>query len=250
MTPPPTLQQLIETVRADAPGDTPLDQLTQASKTASDLEEVTDALLGHFVDRCRHQGHSWSEISAALGVTKQAAHKRFTPAGPPTFERFTPRARRALQAAATQARRLGSSQIKSEHLLLGLFDLPQGIAAQVLTESNVTQERVLAQLGGTPVGDADEKPSDTPMPYTADAKDVLRSAVMEALQLSHNYIGTEHLLLALYAEPPTAATSALVALGASHDEIAAKIAGKIEAILSQYNKEGVPNTEIGGTGKA
>src|SRR6266481_8319494 len=102
MTPPPTLQELIETVRQDADSNRPLDQLVAAAGAAAQLEETTDALLGYFVDRCRRDGRSWTEISNALGVTKQAVHKRFaaalaahifaaTPA--PTFERFTGRAR-------------------------------------------------------------------------------------------------------------------------------------------------------------
>jgi hypothetical protein len=86
VTPAPGLQELIATVERDAASRDPLDLLTTASSTVARLEEVGDAVLGHFVDRCRRQGHSWSEISAALGVSKQAAHKRFSfPA--PTLER-------------------------------------------------------------------------------------------------------------------------------------------------------------------
>src|SRR5215470_11920771 len=108
MTPPPTLQELIEIVRQDAGSDQPLDQLVAAAAAAAQLEETTDALLGHFVDRCRREGRSWSEISAALGVTKQAVHKRFAAAmadrmilavPDPSLERMTPRAQRVLTAA-------------------------------------------------------------------------------------------------------------------------------------------------------
>jgi hypothetical protein len=78
MTSAPGLQELIESVERDASGPGPLDLLATASSTVSQLEETADALLGHFVDRCRRHGHSWSEISTALGVSKQAAHKRFS----------------------------------------------------------------------------------------------------------------------------------------------------------------------------
>jgi hypothetical protein len=232
MTPPPTLQELIETVRADAPGESPLQQLTQASKTASDLEDVTDALLGHFVDRCRRQGHSWSEISAALGVTKQAAHKRFTPPSAPTMERFTPRARQVVLAAANEARRFGSPEVRSEHLLLAQFDQPQGIAAVVLADLGITAERILVQLGATPAAAPKGTRSEDQIPFSGDGKAVLQRALMEALQLGHNYIGTEHLLLGAFADPPTAATNALVELGADRDDVAARI----EQILAQYKK--------------
>jgi hypothetical protein len=79
MAPAPTLQQLIESVRQDAGSDQALDQLATAAAVAALLQETTDALLGHFVDQCRRDGRSWSEISNALGVTKQAVHKRFAP---------------------------------------------------------------------------------------------------------------------------------------------------------------------------
>ncbi|HZI37104.1 MAG TPA: hypothetical protein VFF24_02265, partial [Acidimicrobiia bacterium] len=116
MTPAPTLQGLIETVEADAASADPLDLLATASSTVAQLAEVGDAVLGHFVDRCRRNGHSWTEISGALGVTKQAAHKRFSFTAP-TLERFTERARRAVDAAAVAARDLRHNFVGTEHLL-------------------------------------------------------------------------------------------------------------------------------------
>src|ERR1700727_3181102 len=119
MTPSPTLQALIDGVEADAPGSEALLQLSQASRTVGDLEQVGDALLGHFVDQCRRSGHSWSEISGALGVSKQAAHKRFTFDAPP-LERFTERARSALSQSEVEAHRLSHGFVGTEHVLLGL----------------------------------------------------------------------------------------------------------------------------------
>jgi ATP-dependent Clp protease ATP-binding subunit ClpA len=155
MTPPPTLQELIDTVRQDAGSDQPLDQLVAAAAAAAQLEETTDALLGHFVDRCRRDGRSWSEISNALGVTKQAVHKRFasalaahivaaTPA--PTFERFTDRARHVVAAARRVATSLGAGAVGTEHLLLALFAEPEGIAGRTLAAMNVTEDSVRAAL--------------------------------------------------------------------------------------------------------
>ena len=77
MATPPGLRELIEAVRAAAPSGDALDQVAQATRAVAELEAVSDALLGHFVDQCRRSGRSWSEISAALGVSKQAAHQRF-----------------------------------------------------------------------------------------------------------------------------------------------------------------------------
>ena len=119
MTPPPSLQDLIDTVRQDAESANALDQLSTAATTVAQIEDTSDALLGHFVDRCRREGRSWSEISAALGVSKQAVHKRFAasmadqiiasiPA--PTLERFTARARVVLASAALAARDAGQDK--------------------------------------------------------------------------------------------------------------------------------------------
>ena len=77
MTPPPNLQDLIEVVQRDTGTGNALDQLATATVTVAQIEDTSDALLGYFVDRCRREGRSWSEISSALGVTKQAVHKRF-----------------------------------------------------------------------------------------------------------------------------------------------------------------------------
>jgi hypothetical protein len=220
MTPAPTLQELIEGVRADAPGEDALFQLSQASRTASELEETTDALLGHFVDQCRRSGCSWSEISGALGVSKQAAHKRFS-FDVPRFERFTDRARAALAQSESEARGLGHGFVGTEHLLLALFDAPDGLAAQLLGEAGVTRSTVEARiLALIKPGPATEERK---LPFTPRAKMAVQNAVTEALQLGHNYVGTEHLLLGLFIERQAVAAKILVELGASYDMCKARI---------------------------
>jgi Clp amino terminal domain, pathogenicity island component len=206
MTPPPNLQELIDVVRDDSPTPQPLDQLSTASATAAQLGDVTDALLGHYVDRARRAGHSWTEISTVLGVSKQAAHKRF--AGPtftPTFERFTDRARNVLEASTSVAREIGHPYVGTEHVLLALFTEPEGIAARVIDQHGITEEAVRgAVLSRIPA--RDEIPSGA-LPYTPRASAVLEQTLREALALGHNYIGTEHMLLALYGDPTAAAAS-------------------------------------------
>src|SRR5271165_5644357 len=155
MTPPPTLQELIETVRADAGSGQPLDELVAAAAAAAQLEETTDALLGHFVDRCRRDGRSWTEISAALGVTKQAVHKRFATAiathvaaatRAPTFERFTDRARHVMAESGNVAASLGDDFVGTEHLLLALFTEPAGLAGKALAAMDVSEDTVRAAI--------------------------------------------------------------------------------------------------------
>ncbi len=246
MAPAPTLQELIETVRQDSSSDQPLDQLVAAAAAAAELEETTDALLGYFVDRCRRDGRSWNEISAALGVTKQAVHKRFasaiathmaaaTPA--PTFERFTNRARRVMAGSSQAALSLGDDFVGTEHLLLALFIEPDGIAGRALAAMGVSEEGVRAAIlaagdrtagqaepaatgtaaagtpaPGTPVAGAPA--AGTRPPFSGPAKLALKDALAIALELGHNYIGTEHLLLGLYRNEDSLATRILTQAGA------------------------------------
>jgi hypothetical protein len=222
VTPGPTLQELIDGVRADTPGEDALVQLSQASRTVADLEQTSDALLGHFVDQCRRSGRSWSEISRALGVSKQAAHKRFS-LDAPNFERFTDRARNVLAQSEEEAHRLGHGFVGTEHLLLALYDSPDGLAAQILGESGITKAAVETQILALikPGTASDERK----LPFTPRAKAVVQKAVHEALQLGHNYVGTEHLLLALFSDGDAVAAKVLVELGASLQATRARILG-------------------------
>ena len=213
MTPSPTLQELIESVQADSPGAEALLQLSQASKTVGDLEQIGDALLGHFVDKCRRSGHSWSEISGALGVSKQAAHKRFT-FDAPTFERFTERARVVISQSEGEAHRLGHGFVGTEHILLALVGVTEGLGMRVLEEAGISkamvEEKILALIKR---GSASEQGT---LPFTPRAKAVLRRAEEEALRLGHNYVGTEHLLLGLVGDENSVAAKVLVDLRVSY----------------------------------
>jgi ATP-dependent Clp protease ATP-binding subunit ClpA len=255
MTPPPSLQDLINTVHQDAPTGGALDQLVTAAATVAELEDTSDALLGHFVDRCRREGRSWSEISGALGVTKQAVHKRFAAswadkiiaANPsPTLERFTDRARKALAAASRIAHEQGAQQASSAHLLLGLFTQPDGVAAKALKEMNVSRAAVEAAIeaaavqagkpaptgtaradsstGGDGSTQADSDTEPAARRLTADGRRALRDALAVALEHGHNYIGTEHLLLGLYRDPGSPAAVILAASGATEPEATAHVA--------------------------
>jgi ATP-dependent Clp protease ATP-binding subunit ClpA len=231
MAPPPTLQELIETVRQDSSSDQPLDQLVAAAAAAAQLEETTDALLGHFVDRCRRDGRSWTEISAALGVTKQAVHKRFATAiathvaaanAAPTFERFTDRARHVMAESSRAAVSLGDDFVGTEHLLLALFTEPEGVAAKALAAMDVSEDTVRAAIlaaGDRAAGQEEPSPAGaeaagTRPPFSAPAKRVLRDALAVALEFAHNYIGTEHILLGLYRNEDSLATRILTQAGA------------------------------------
>jgi len=224
MTPGPTLQELIEIVQADAIGGDDLARLAAAARTAADLEEVADGTLTHFVDECRRNGRSWSEISRALGVTKQAVHKRFST---PTFERFTVRARGALKGAAAAATRLRHNYVGTEHVLLGLFAEPEGIAAKVLSERGLTGDGVeTAIVALTPPGGAEVGAP----PFTPRAAASLERALSEALELGHNYIGTEHILLGLFHDQEGFAARIMRDAGVTHDAVRDRIVEMLTGI--------------------
>ncbi|HZC26169.1 MAG TPA: Clp protease N-terminal domain-containing protein [Actinopolymorphaceae bacterium] len=222
MTPAPSLQDLIETVRRDAESDDVLDQLATARAVVSEIGETADAVLGFYVDRARGSGRSWTEISNVLGVTKQAVHKRFAATQisvddlfgeGPTLERFTTRAKSALDAATPAATALGHNYVGTEHLLLGLYAEPEGVAGKILVDAGVSRDDVEADIvartgRGTSSADADTKPVFTPR-----AKAALGMSLSEALKLGHNYIGTEHLLLGLYRDPEAIAPQILAERG-------------------------------------
>jgi Clp amino terminal domain, pathogenicity island component len=224
MTPPPTLQELINMVREDASSDQPLDQLVAAAAAVAQLEETSDALLGHFVDRCRRDGQSWSQISGALGVSKQAVHKRFASAIAAhmvattttwTLERFTDRARRVVAASQQAALDFGVTEVSTEHLLLGLFSEPEGIAGRVLTAMEVSYQFVRAAIPAPRgAGQAAEPPSKNAQTFSDDTRRALRDSLAVALELGHNYIGTEHLLLGLYRNDEATAAKILASAGA------------------------------------
>src|SRR5215469_12365161 len=228
MAPPPSLQDMIETVPQDSPTGRALDQLVTAATAVAQLEDTSDAMLGHFVDRCRREGRSWSEISAALGVTKQAVHKRFAGAmadqimaavPEPSFERFTSRARNVLTVAVRSAQAGRARQLASSaHILLALYAEPEGIAAKVLQTMNVTKDAVEAAIESAPATARPADASDQAKDFTPDGRRALRDALAIALELVHNYIGTEHLLLALYRNPGSPAAAILTAAGTTEQE--------------------------------
>jgi ATP-dependent Clp protease ATP-binding subunit ClpA len=246
MTPPPSLQDLIDTVRQDTRTDNAIDQLVTAAAAVAQLEDTSDALLGHFVDRCRREGRSWSEISTALGVTKQAVHKRFATnmadqiiaAVPATFERFTPRARKVVGAASRLAQEAGRGEIGSADLLVGLFAEPRGVAAVALQAMNVSRESVLAAIRATaggggagtgsaaasPASDADAVLEAKELTFAADGQRAMRDALAIALEFGHNYIGTEHLLLGLYRDASSPAAVILTAAGTTQEQARVHVA--------------------------
>ena len=183
----------------------PLEQLTDAMLAAEALGDVADHLIGHFVDQARRSGASWTQIGQCMGVTKQAAQKRFVPKSPADasaldpaagFNRFTPRARNVVVEAQNRAHAAGNPEIQPAHLLLGLLADPSGLAAGLLAAQGVELTRVAESITLPPAV------ADIPalIPFDTRARKALELTFRQALRLGHNYVGTEHLLLALHEE--------------------------------------------------
>jgi hypothetical protein len=233
MTPTPSLQDVIHLVEADTEDAQPLSRLRAASALVQNLADIGDAALGYFVDQARHAGHSWSEIGEALGVSKQAAQQKQTVRlslglNGPTFERFTPRARNVLTAAEPIACAWGHGYIGTEHLLLALYREPEGVAAQVLNESNLPMGRTETAVAAR-VKRGKRAPGQK-LPFTPKAISVFTGALASALEMGHNYIGTEHLLLGL-ARGDGLAADILEDAGLSPEALERRITEKLAGYL-------------------
>jgi len=143
------------------------------------------------------------------------------------FERFTDQSRRAVVLAQEEARRLGHDYIGTEHLLAGLRLEERGAAAQALKSAGVSRDAILQEIetiaGQGPEPGAGQGHPSGHIPFTPQAKKVLELSLRESMQLGHEYIGTEHILLALAREGEGVAAQVLTALGAGEEQIRAKV---------------------------
>ena len=161
------LIQAIRTVHDDV-----LEQLASAMVAADNLGELADHLIGHFVDQARRSGASWTDIGRSMGVTKQAARKRFIPKDPgeasdpdakQDFSRFTPRAKNVLMAAHNEAHAAGHDQIRPAHLVLGLLSEPDALAAKAIVARGAPLDTVRRAVTATLPPPADGGPRSRPL---------------------------------------------------------------------------------------
>jgi ATP-dependent Clp protease ATP-binding subunit ClpC len=156
------------------------------------------------------------------------------------FERFTDRARRVVVLAQEEARMLNHNYIGTEHILLGLIHEGEGVAAKALESLGIALENVRSQVEEI-IGQGQAAPSGH-IPFTPRAKKVLELSLREALQLGHNYIGTEHILLGLIREGEGVAAQVLVKLGADLN----KVRQQVLQLLSGYQGKEAQASESGG----
>ncbi|WP_024800914.1 ATP-dependent Clp protease ATP-binding subunit [Nocardia sp. BMG51109] len=165
------------------------------------------------------------------------------------FERFTDRARRVVVLAQEEARMLNHNYIGTEHILLGLIHEGEGVAAKSLESLGISLEGVRSQVEEI-IGQGQQAPSGH-IPFTPRAKKVLELSLREALQLGHNYIGTEHILLGLIREGEGVAAQVLVKLGADLNRVRQQVIqllsgyqGKEPVESGARGEQGTPSTSL------
>ena len=150
------------------------------------------------------------------------------------FERFTDRARRVVVLAQEEAKMLNHNYIGTEHILLGLIHEGEGVAAKALESLGISLDAVREQVQDI-IGQGQQQPTGH-IPFTPRAKKVLELSLREALQLGHNYIGTEHILLGLIREGEGVAAQVLVKLGADLNRVRQQV---IQLLSGYQGKEQV-----------
>jgi hypothetical protein len=231
---PIRLDDLIESVKRQHPDDA-LGQLSDAVLVADQVGEVADHLIGHFVDQARRSGASWTEIGASMGVSKQAAQKRFVPkefyasSDEANFSRFTERARRVLVRAERSARGVGNDQIDTTHILLGLIGEQEGLAAKSIEKLGGKPDELGARITAVLPPAVDAVPE--VIPFSPRSRKAVELTVREALRLGHNYVGTEHILLALLEQREGPAYDVLVDVGITKEAVEQDIRARLKSMF-------------------
>jgi hypothetical protein len=235
--PPVRLDDLLDLVRTGRPDGDPLAQLSDAVVLADALDELADHLVGHFVDQARRAGASWTDIGGALGVSKQAAQQRFVARAVVDadaltggrFSRFTPRAREAVLRGATHAAEAGAGSVEPEHVLLGILDDPGSLATRALEAAGAPADRLRERLA---VASAATSAGGEHLPFTNGSKLLLERTLRESLRLGHNYVGTEHVLLALF-DDEGAAGAALREVGVTRPAVESWVVQQLLELMRQ-----------------
>src|SRR6201996_1782929 len=210
-----SLTDLIERLDADLPEATALARITEAQLRARTLSDLGDQLVGHYVGKAKQAGASWSEIGDAIGVSKQAAQQRHTPA---PFERFTDLNRHSIVLAQEAARTHRHDFIGTEHLLLGLLGEPRGLAYEVLTATTGSEQRIRDAIEDE-LPPAGKKAPRGHIAFRPESKEVIEQARRASADLGHDWVGTEHTLLGLIRAEESAAAQILRDLGFTSDEL-------------------------------
>lgn len=202
----------------------PLARLTRAVGLAAELERTGDRLVDAFVSEARDAGRSWSQIGAALGVTKQAAQQRFVDRRPgPGY--LGKRAKELMAVAVQEAQGLGHNYTGTEHVLLALSRADDQIASHALAALEITPEAVRAKIEEI-VGVGEPRQWDC-LGVRPNLKRALELALLESRRLGHSRIASEHLLLGMIRVEDSLAVEVHLGLGVEPRQVRAQLAEMI-----------------------
>jgi hypothetical protein len=240
------LDDLISAIKSRHPDGDPLNELTDAVTLGEHIGEVADHLIGHFVDQARRSGASWTDIGRSMGVSKQAAQKRFVAKEGGgsgslaedlrSYARYTDRARSVVVKSGAEARATDHDRIEPGHLVLGMLGEPDALAAQIMVtlgaSLDTVREAVTASLG--PGGG---KPPGAAVPFAAQSRKALELTLREALRLGHDFVGTEHLLLGVLSLEDAPVVRRLADLGVTKEPAEREIVRMLEEILRSRGQQ-------------
>lgn len=234
----PDLASLITDLDARIGDAGDLDRLAAAEEIADELSALGARLVGYYVEQARAHGNSWTDIGAHQGISRQAAQQRYAPARfqltlsdlitTGSLKHLTERTRATLLRAEQHAGRRGSATVEPAHVLLAMLDDHDTLASQALGRLDVDTTELRRAL---------DPPQDTAFPRTVSpplstpARRLLETALTQALKLNHNYVGTEHLLLALAYTHNDPAAQLLADQGVTYDRAREAVHGVIDEYL-------------------
>ena len=209
-----------------------LARISEAQIRSQTLSDLGDQLVGHYVGKARQAGASWSEIGDAIGVSKQAAQQRHSPA---PFERYTDLNRHSIVLAQEAARTHKHDSIGTEHMLLGLLGEPRGLAYELLVASAGPEQRIhdAVEEAMPPAG---KKAPRGHIAFRPESKEAIEQAIRAAADLGHDWVGTEHTLLGLIRAEESQAAQILRNLGFTADGLRETVKTEVANRISARGK--------------
>ena len=217
------LADLIARLDEDLSGATDLAHVSEAQLRARTLSDIGDQLVGYYVEKAKQSGSSWSEVGDAIGVSKQAAQQRHTPA---PFERFTDLNRHSIVLAQEAARTHKHDSIGPEHILLGLLGEPRGLAYEIVVRDAESEQRIRDAIEKAMPARGQKAPRGH-IAFRPESKEVIEQALRASTDLGHDWVGTEHTLLGLIQIEGSSAAQILRDLGFTFDGLRETVRTKI-----------------------
>jgi hypothetical protein len=223
-----SLADLIARLDEELPEADELARISEARLRAQTLSDLGDQLIDHYVSKAKQTGASWTEIGDAIGVSKQAAQQRHTPAA---FERFTNLNRHSIVLAQEAARTHKHDFIGTEHMLLGLLGEPRGLAYEVLVAKTGSEQRVRDAIREA-LPPAGKKAPRGHIAFRPESKKAIEEAHRAAAGLGHDWVGTEHTLLGLIRVEEGLAARILRDLGFTSEDLEETVRNEIAERLT------------------